>query len=82
MKGVGNPEAVVELPTLKRGCRGRVVAINGDTPTQTRLRELGLYEESEIRVLHVNGSVMCQVNDSRFGIDCQTARSVLVRPLN
>jgi Fe2+ transport system protein FeoA len=72
----------ISLSLLKKGGRGRVVALMGDATTQSRLRELGVYELAEIAVLHVNGSVLCQVNDSRFGLDRQIAESVLVEPFS
>jgi len=72
----------ISLSSLKKGGWGRVVALTGDLATQSRLRELGLYELAVVAVLHVNGLVLCQVNDSRFGLDRQIAESVLVEPFS
>ena len=73
-------QTAVCLPSMKRGATGTVVGLSGDVSTQNRLRELGFCENSEVKVLHVNGSVMCQVHDSRFGIDRAIAENVLVEP--
>lgn len=80
MEIINTKESAICLPSIKKGDAGIVVGLTGDVAMQNRLRELGLYEDSEVRVLHCNGSVVCQVRDSRFGIDRQIAENVMVMP--
>ncbi|MDF1812138.1 MAG: FeoA family protein [Verrucomicrobiales bacterium] len=81
MEELDSQQTQIRLPAVAKGCRAVVVALDGEPSMQTRLRELGLYELAEVKVLRVNGSVMCQVNESRFGIDAKIAENVLVKPL-
>ncbi|NNE93491.1 MAG: ferrous iron transport protein A [Verrucomicrobiales bacterium] len=55
-----------------------MVRLAGDNSFQNRLREMGIVESAQISVLNVNGSVHCQVKDSRFGLSRAAAEEVFV----
>ena len=46
-----------------------------------RLRELGLGEEQEIKLLSCEANYICQVCNARFGISKKLAKCILVGPL-
>ena len=70
------------LPHLPRGTAGRVVEVSGDDSFCKRMKELGLIEEVAVAVDHVNGSVLCRIKDSRFGISRDAAENIWVEQLN
>lgn len=72
----------VQLPNLPRGTAGRVVRVAGDPSFCQRMRELGLIEAVAVGVHQVNGSVLCKIKDSRFGISRDAAENIWVEPLN
>ncbi len=78
------PEALnrLRLPDLPKGSVGRVVRVAGDPSFCQRMRELGLIEAVAVAVQQVNGSVLCQIEDSRFGISRDAAENIWVEPLN
>ena len=78
MQPIETGEEVVTLSLIKKGETGRVHSLQGDESCQHRLRELGLYETAQVTVLHINGSILCQVNDSRFALDKLVAEQVSV----
>ena len=78
MQPIETQEEVVALSLIKKGETGRVHSLQGDESCQQRLRELGLYESARVTVLHINGSILCQVNDSRFALDRSIAELVAV----
>ncbi len=67
-------------PLLKWPCgiAARVLRLEGDDEFKNRLRELGLCESAQVSVLQVNGSVLCQVQSSRFGLSRSAAEAVIV----
>jgi len=74
-------EKCIALLSLKAGDRGRVLQIDAEASLQRRLQELGLVAGAEISVLRINGSVLCQISSSRFGIDRAIAERVKVVPV-
>ena len=46
-----------------------------------RLRELGLGEEQQIKLLSCDANYICQVCNARLGISEKLAESILVEPL-
>ena|GEM_PF-6659869 len=73
---------LLRLPDLPRGSSGRVVEVTGDSAFCQRMGELGLMEAVAVSVQHVNGSVLCKIKESRFGISRDAAKNVWVEPLN
>lgn len=78
------PEAAnrLRLPDLPKGSSGRVVQVAGDPSFCQRMQELGLIEAVAVAVQEVNGSVLCKIKDSRFGISRDAAENIWVEPLN
>lgn len=72
----------LRLPDLPRGSAGRVVQVSGDPSFCRRMQELGLMEAVAVAVQQVNGSVLCKIKDSRFGISRDAAENIWVEPLN
>ena len=72
---------LLRLPDLPKGVSGRVVAVSGDPSFCHRMRELGLIEAVAVAVQQVNGSVLCRIKDSRFGISRDAADNIWVEPL-
>ena len=46
-----------------------------------RLREMGVCEEQQIRLVSRQTSIICQVCNARLGISTQLAESILVEPI-
>lgn len=46
-----------------------------------RLRELGLLEGRKVRIVANHDPLICQVGESRFGIDRRLARGVMLEPI-
>ena len=76
----GTPGAAEAVPLLKwpRGLVGCVLRLEGNDEFKNRLREMGLCESAEVSVLQVNGSVLCQVQGSRFGLSRSAAEAVII----
>jgi len=72
----------LRLPDLPRGSEGRVVQVAGDPSFCQRMRELGLIEAVAVAVQQSNGSVLCKIKNSRFGISRDAAENIWVEPLN
>jgi Fe2+ transport system protein FeoA len=69
----------VRLPDVPVGASARVRSLPRNPVLSTRLRELGIYEDTLLRLLGDSyGSVVLEVNQSRFGLSKHAARSVLV----
>ncbi len=47
----------------------------------SRLRELGLYEKQQIKLLARDSSIICQVCNARLGISEKIAEAILVEPV-
>jgi len=63
---------------------GTVVCIKelaASAEVSTRLREMGLFEEQRIKLLHREGNFICQVCNARLGISAELAKTILVQPL-
>ena len=75
-----NRDSAEATPLQKwpKGLIGRVLRLEGDEDFKNRLREMGLCESAEVSVLQVNGSVLCQVQGSRFGLSRSAAEAVLI----
>jgi Fe2+ transport system protein FeoA len=46
-----------------------------------RLREMGLGEEQEVKLLSRHVNVICQVCNARLGLSAELAAAILVEPL-
>lgn len=72
---------LVRLPDLPLGKAGRVVRVEGDPSFCRRMKELGLIEAVAVAVQQVNGSVLCRIKNSRFGISRDAAENIWVETL-
>lgn len=70
------------LTDVPVGTRVRIRRLALQPEMTTRLRELGFSEDSIIRPLtQSNGSIVCEVHNSRIGLNHAVARSILVSAL-
>jgi Fe2+ transport system protein FeoA len=61
------------------GVRVRIQFVRSHPHTSTRLRELGLRENAVIRCLQRgHGNLICQVHESRVGLDLRLASTIIV----
>ena len=67
------------LPDIPEGTMARVRQLPSDQHLSSRLRELGIYENTTLRFVgHSYGSILFDVHRSRFGLSKAAAQSVLV----
>jgi Fe2+ transport system protein FeoA len=69
---------------LSRVRAGTVVCIkqlSASAEMTDRLREMGFCEEQQIKLISRDGSLICQVCNSRLGISAELAETILVTPL-
>jgi Fe2+ transport system protein FeoA len=72
------------LCPLSRVVAGTAVRIRElSTPPEIshRLRELGLCEQQEIKLVSRHTNIICQVCNARLGISRQLAESIIVEPI-
>ena len=70
---------------LSRVRAGTVVCIkqlSASAEVISRLREMGLGEEQQIKLLSRDGNLICQVCNARLGISAELAETILVAPLD
>ncbi|WP_197526215.1 FeoA domain-containing protein [Botrimarina colliarenosi] len=66
------------MSALRRGARGRVVRVLGETAESARLRALGVCEGRLVEVLRTGDAWVLRVLGSRIGISRELAASVLL----
>lgn len=59
----------------------RIKRLNAPPDVSNRLREMGLGEEQQIKLLCCRSNFICLVCNARLGISSQLADSILVQPL-
>lgn len=70
------------LTEVPIGQRVRINQLGLHPEVTTRLRELGFCEDTVIRpITRSNGSLVCEVRNSRIGINHAVARSITVSEL-
>ena len=73
-----------ELCPLNQVSAGRAVRIRqlaAGPEVSQRLREMGLCEDQQVRLVSQQSTVICQVCNARLAISAQLAASILVEPL-
>jgi Fe2+ transport system protein FeoA len=70
------------LNRLKAGTSARIKHLAASPEVTHRLREMGLCEEQEVRLVSHHVNVICQVCNARLGLSRQLAESILVEPLS
>ena len=78
-EGCPQPE-LCPLNQVKAGSAVRIKQLPASPELSLRLREIGLGEEQQVRLVskHLNVNVICQVCNARFGISEQLAESIFV----
>jgi Fe2+ transport system protein FeoA len=69
------------LRTVRTGDWVYVRHLTGDPPLIQRLREMGFYEQAEVRVVCAGGAVIAQVHGSKVCLSHGLAGAILVAPL-
>ena len=72
---------ICPLTQVRAGTAVRIKQLSGAAPLCHRLREMGFYEEQQIRLLSQNKNIICQVCNMRLGISAELAGTIWVEPL-
>ena len=72
---------ICPLNQVRAGTAVRIRQLSGSPQLCHRLREMGLCEDQQIRLLSQNTNIICQVCNARLGISAELARTILVEPL-
>lgn len=73
--------ALCPLNRVQVGVLVRIKQLDAASEVSLRLRELGLGEEQEVRLLSRASNVICQVCNTRLGLSHQLAERILVEPV-
>ncbi len=69
------------LSRVRAGTRVRIKSLSAPPAVSQRLREMGLGENQEIRVLVRQSNLICLVANARMALSSQLAQMILVEPL-
>lgn len=70
------------LSDIPPGSLVRVKRLTAPPEVAQHLREIGFCEGQSIRLLHQNGTTICQVSNGRMGLCGRAAKSIWVEPLS
>ncbi|MEW6160081.1 MAG: FeoA family protein [Verrucomicrobiota bacterium] len=70
------------LSKVQAGTAVRIKQLSASPEITFRLREMGLCEEQQIKLLSQQSNLICQVCNVRLGISAQLADAILVEPLS
>jgi Fe2+ transport system protein FeoA len=70
------------LSEVHPGSLVRVKRLTAPPEVARRLREVGFYEDQSVRLLHQNGTSICQVSNARMGLCHRTANHIWVEPVS
>ena len=73
--------AVCPLNQVKAGTVVCVRELAGSPEISDRLREMGLREDSRVRLVSHQDSVICQVCNARLALSQKLAETILVEPV-
>ncbi|HOX04381.1 MAG TPA: FeoA family protein [Candidatus Paceibacterota bacterium] len=73
--------AACPLSQVQAGTSVRIKRLTLPPDVLRRLREIGFCEERKIRLLMRQNSVICEVCNTRFGLNRKLAEAILVEPL-
>lgn len=68
------------LSQVKEGARVRIKHLAAPPEVNHRLREMGLGEEKQVRLLAQSASIICQVCNMRVGLSADLAEKIMVEP--
>jgi len=74
-------EGVCPLSRVKIGSRACVKRLTSRPEICDRLRELGLVEDQEVRLVSRHHNVICQICNARVALSEALADAILVQPL-
>ena len=69
------------LSRVKSGTCVRIKQLSAPPEVTQRLREMGLGEEQQIKLISRQGNVICQVCSTRLALSAQLAEIIFVEPL-
>jgi len=69
---------VCPLSQVSSGAAVRVKNLNVSPDLRRRLRELGVREQQQIKLLMRHGSLVCQVCNARVGLSAALAKDIMV----
>ena len=69
------------LNKVRPGSCVRIKQLNASDDVNSQLREMGLCEDQEIKLLLTHGSIVCQVCNARLGLNPRLAEHILVEPV-
>jgi ferrous iron transport protein A len=69
------------LSHLRAGVTARVKRLGASPELNTRLREMGLFEDQRVKLLSRPSNIICQVCNARLAISDELAEDILVEPL-
>jgi Fe2+ transport system protein FeoA len=75
-----HPE-VCPLSRLRVGGLAKIKKLPIPPAIAERLREMGVYEDQEVKLVLKGNNVICQVCNARLGLSTQLAENILVEPL-
>ncbi len=73
--------ALCPLNRLREGSSGRVKRLVSTPELNLRLREMGVFEDQQVKMLARPSNIICQVCNTRLAIADELAESILVEPL-
>lgn len=75
-------EDVCPLSRVQVGERVCVKQLTSQPEVCDRLRELGLVEDQEVRLISRHHNVICQVCNARVALSAKLAEAILVQPVS
>ena len=76
-----NAQSHVTLREIPVGRRARIRHLHAEARVSTRLRELGFYEDAIVRcVMKSHGNIICEIYNTRIGINNHLANDIVVTP--
>lgn len=72
---------MVRLSDVKCGACVRIVGLNATQDICLRLRELGICEHEDVRKVADNGSMVCEVKNTRIAINRAIAEDIVCQIL-
>ena len=76
-----SPQARMTLTEAPVGSRVRIHHLHPQAEVSTRLREMGFCENAMIRcITKGNGTIICEVSNTRIGLGSRVADNIVVSP--
>ena len=69
------------LNRIRAGTTARVKQLGASPEMNHRLREMGIFEDQQVKLLGRPSNIICQVCNARLALSDELAESILVEPL-